>query len=102
MGADVRMQLAVAMAHLAENKAGLEQIEAAKQLVGRYFGQRDMRYAKVLNGAAGVMERLNRDEDALRNMEESSDTVASLLGPQDPMAVQARRNVEGLRSTIRS
>jgi hypothetical protein len=78
--ADVRLQLAVAMAHLAENKAGLEQIEAAKQLVGRYFGQRDMRYAKVLNGAAGVMERLNRDEDALRNMEVARFSIAGMPG----------------------
>lgn len=100
--AHARLQLAVALTHLSKSKAALEHIEAAKLLVARHFGKKDMRYAKVLNGAAGVLERLNNHADALHNMQEASEIVAEVLGPKDPMALQAKRNVEGLSIAIRS
>lgn len=95
-----RLHLGVALAQLTEHSAASQQVEAAKTFIAKHYGKRHMEYAKALNAAAGVLERLHRDEDALRSMQEASELVASLLGPEDPMSVQARRNVEGLKSAI--
>jgi len=97
-----RLHQAVAVAHLGESEFALEHIKAAKQLVAAHFGKEGLLHAKVLNAAGGVLERLNRDEEALQSMEEAHDVIAKLVGPDEPMTVQAKKNVEGLRRTISS
>merc|ERR1712187_170027 len=68
----------------------------------KQFGKVDMRYAKALNGLAGIFERLDRDEEALKLMREASAIAVELFGPEDPTAKQARQNVEGMQSHIKA
>merc|ERR1711971_1051795 len=65
--AHARLHMAVARAHLGEGVSALEQIHSAKRFVAKHFGTHDIRYAKALNGCAGVFQRLDRDEEAFRN-----------------------------------
>lgn len=97
-----RVSLSVAQAKLGRHMEALENAESAKQSAKKHFGSSDFHYAKALNSVAGVLERLGRDAEALRLMEEASDVVQNSMGRQDPVSIQARRNVEGMRSFIRA
>merc|ERR1712039_997321 len=92
--------MGVAQANLERNDIALENALAAKHLAEKHFGTTDFRYAKTLNSVAGVLERLDRDADALGFMQEASDIVERSLDKDDPVSVEARRNVEGMKNHI--
>merc|ERR1711972_106526 len=97
-----RLKLSVALAKVDNHEAALHHAEAAKDLAAKQFGKVDMRYAKALNGLAGVFERLDRDLEALKLMREASAIAVELFGPEDPTAKQAQQNVEGMQSHIKA
>jgi tetratricopeptide (TPR) repeat protein len=97
-----RLSLSVALAKLDRHEVALHHAEAAKELAARQFGETSMHYAKTLNGLAGILERLGRDEEALGMMREASGIVVELLGPNDPTAKEAQQNVEGMQSHIKA
>jgi len=100
--ARAELQLATALAHLGRQGEALQHAQRARELNGRLFGKADVRYARTLNGVAGLLERLGRDQEALDLMQEASDIVTKALGEEDPTAVSARKNVDGLRSFVAS
>lgn len=95
-----RLHQAVALAHLGENKLAMEHINAAKQTVATHFGAESLLQAKLLNAAGGVLEHLDRDNEALQSMQDAHDVIVKLVGSDEPMALQAKKNVEGLSRTI--
>jgi tetratricopeptide (TPR) repeat protein len=99
---DTRMSLSVALSRLTRHEAALEHAEAAKDLAAKKFSKTDLRYAKALNAVAGILERMDRDEEAVGLMREASDIVVKKLGGEDPMSVQAQKNFEGMQSHIRA
>jgi len=97
-----RLSLSVALAKIDRHEAALHHAQAAKELAAKQFGKANMHYAKALNSLAGILERFNRDEEALKLMREASGIAVDLFGPEDPTSKEAQQNVKGMQSHIKA
>lgn len=67
---------------------------------GRLNGAEPLDAAVAANALSGVLERLGRHSEAIDQMERAHALAAAAVGANDPIALQARRNVEQLRKHV--
>jgi tetratricopeptide (TPR) repeat protein len=67
---------------------------------GRLSGAEPLDAAVAANALSGVLEKLGRHAEAIEQMERAHALAAAAVGGDDPIALQARRNVEQLRKHV--
>ncbi|KAL3932777.1 MAG: hypothetical protein SGPRY_000566 [Prymnesium sp.] len=80
----------------------LKHARTAKKLFEQLPEGESMDVAYSTNGIAGVLERLDRNDEAISTMEEALQLTISAKGSEtDPDVVRAKKILEGLRSHIK-
>jgi tetratricopeptide (TPR) repeat protein len=67
---------------------------------GRLRDAEPLDAAVAANALAGVLEKLNRHREAIDQMERAHALAVAILGADDPIALQAKRNVEQLKKHV--
>ena len=100
--AELSLKAASEFATAGKPKAALPHAEKARELFAAGVGGDDdaMRHAMSLNGLAGVLERLDRHDEALAAMAQALEIARAQRGDNDPIVASGRKNLAGLQAKV--
>jgi tetratricopeptide (TPR) repeat protein len=99
--ASMRVQYARALAGVDRLDDALQQATLARDAYARTDGLAgSLEHAASLNGLAGVLERLGRDDEAVAAMEAAHAVARDAPGAEPAHVQQAERNVAGLKRHV--
>mmetsp|Transcript_46674 Transcript_46674/g.122577 ORF Transcript_46674/g.122577 Transcript_46674/m.122577 type:complete len:336 (+) Transcript_46674:48-1055(+) len=97
--AQIRVQYARALAQIGKFEDALVQANKAQEgFAGTKLFRGSMEHAASFNGVAGVLEKLNRDDEAVAEMQKAYDIAAELNEPG--IGESAKGNLEGLKAHV--
>lgn len=97
--ASMQLRYSTALANSGKLVEALEQAEAAEAGFAASGSEGSLEHAQSINGVAGVLEKLGRDDDAIAAMTRAHDLVQ---GSEDESVVRgAQRNLAGLQAHVR-
>uniref|UniRef100_A0A7S0NMZ4 MalT-like TPR region domain-containing protein n=1 Tax=Calcidiscus leptoporus TaxID=127549 RepID=A0A7S0NMZ4_9EUKA len=102
--ASVRVQYSIALAKMGKLEKALKQAILAEQEYAASEGAGSLQHAASINGVAGVLEKIGRDDEAVAAMSRAHELVQALDHAQpdkEERLRQAKRNLDGLKEHIR-
>lgn len=101
--AGTSMQLSRALAETGKLTSALKHARGAVALhdSGEATLAEPLEHAFAVNAAAGVLEKMGRDEEAVSAMERALELARSDRSAEEGMVRQAQRNLDGLRAHVR-
>lgn len=99
--AAVRVQYARSLAGQKKYVEALKEAEKARDEYAASAAANSLEHAASLNGVAGTLEKLGRDDEAIGAMEAAYKMAEKAPSADASMVSQAKRNLDGLRAHVK-